>query len=93
VKVLSLNFQLEISAGKGGDRLKLRVETRGAAPAPKGAEAALLAALRKNCRDMADSLDRKWLAPPELELLPPGAIERVQRTGKIRRVNDRRVKV
>ncbi len=92
VKGLSLNFQLEISAGKGGDRLRLRVETRGAAPAPKGAEAALLAALRKNCRDMADSLDMKWLAPPELELLPPGAIERVARTGKIRRVIDRRVK-
>jgi phenylacetate-coenzyme A ligase PaaK-like adenylate-forming protein len=92
VKGLSLHFQVEISAGASGDRLKLRVETRGAAPAPKGTASALLAALRKNCRDMADSLDMKWLAPPELELLPPGAIERVARTGKIRRVIDRRVK-
>lgn len=90
---LSFNFQVEISAGPAGDRFKLRVETRDAAPARKGTEAALLAAIRENCEDMAASLDMKWLAPPEIEILPPGSIERVRRTGKIRRVIDRRVKV
>jgi phenylacetate-coenzyme A ligase PaaK-like adenylate-forming protein len=35
----------------------------------------------------------RWLDKPEIEVLKPNAIERVQRTGKIRRVIDRRVKV
>ena len=89
---LSLNFQVEVSAGKGGDRFKLRVETKdGAAPRPGQAEK-LLAAIREHCEDMTYSLDMKWLQTPEIEILPPGAIERVRRTGKIRRVIDRRVK-
>ena len=35
----------------------------------------------------------KWLDKPVIEVLKPGSIERIQRTGKIRKVVDKRVKV
>ena len=35
----------------------------------------------------------KWLDRPEMEVLKPGSLERIQRTGKIRKVIDKRVNV
>ncbi|MFH1618954.1 MAG: aldehyde dehydrogenase family protein, partial [bacterium] len=88
VSGLSFNFQITVSAKGPMDFLKLRVET-GTKDAVKNAgllKKCLLESIRKNCKDLACTLDHGWMDEPEIEILPPGAIERVARTGKIKRV-------
>ena len=85
---LSCDFQVQGRKAGPQDVLRLRVETS-RRPSP-GLRERLLENVRARCADLAESLERGWLAEPELELLPPGAIARVARTGKIRRVVDLR---
>jgi phenylacetate-coenzyme A ligase PaaK-like adenylate-forming protein len=88
---LSFAFQVEISKRGVQDHVKLRVEMK--EPGEPGARARQLSeAIRQNCEDLVYSLDMKWLDEPEIEILPPNTIERVARTGKIRKVKDLRIK-
>lgn len=97
VPELSFNFQVVIDKKGHKDTLKIRVEARDAvtAAAKSGEDLGrrLMDEIGGHCEDLKDSIRMKWLDRPEIEILKPGTIERVQRTGKIRRVIDKRVKV
>lgn len=91
---LTFNFQVVIEKKGHRDALTVRVEA-GEAGLLKSASAVrdnLWEQLQSHCEDLKESVKMGWLERPGIEILRPGAIERVQRTGKIRRVIDRRVK-
>jgi phenylacetate-coenzyme A ligase PaaK-like adenylate-forming protein len=92
---LSFNFQVLIDKNGHRDTLKLRAEVKDPAALARAGELGdlLWREVEKNCEDLHESVRMRWLDKPEIEVLKPNAIERVQRTGKIRRVIDRRVKV
>lgn len=92
---LSFNFQVVIDKKGHRDTLRLRAEVKDPAALARAGELGdlLWRSIEKHCADLHESVRMKWLDKPEIEVLKPGAIERVQRTGKIRRVVDRRVKV
>jgi len=92
---LSFNFQAVISKKGHRDSLTIRVEVKDAAALARGGELAdlLWREIEAHCEDLRDSVRMKWLDKPEIEVLKPNAIERIQRTGKIRKVIDKRVKV
>lgn len=91
---LSFNFQVEISKKGPEDFLTFRIETGSAKAAVSSAELEkrLRKSIRKNCEDLSYTLDHKWIPEPAIAILPPNSIERVARTGKIKRVADLRVK-
>ena len=97
VPELSFNFQVVIDKKGHKDTLKIRVEARDLAAAQassrEDAGRRLMDEISGHCEDLQDSIRMKWLDKPEIEILRPGAIERVLRTGKIRRVIDKRVKI
>jgi len=92
---LSLNFQAELFRKGHRDAMKLRVETR--VPVSYAEAKRLSDALGRmvhdRCEDLAYVIDNDWMGPPEIEILPPEGIERISRTGKIKRVNDLRIKL
>ncbi|PIU19248.1 MAG: hypothetical protein COT18_08450 [Elusimicrobia bacterium CG08_land_8_20_14_0_20_59_10] len=94
-RVPGLGFNFQVIIGKKGhkDTLAIRVEAKdAAAPARAGELGGLLwCALETHCADLHESVRMKWLDKPVIEVLKPNAIERIQRTGKIRRVIDKRV--
>lgn len=90
---LTFNFQVVIEKKGHRDGLAIKAEAADAGrlkDAPSLA-AALWESLQSHCEDLKESVRMGWLDRPAIEVLRPGAIERVQRTGKIRRVIDRRV--
>jgi phenylacetate-CoA ligase len=89
---LSRDFQAIVFKKGPKDALKIRVQARPGTASGKreGLAKRLSARLRESCEDLARSLESGLLGEPEIEILPPGAIERVARTGKLRRVVDRR---
>lgn len=95
VPELSFNFQAVIDKKGHRDTLKVRVEVKDAAALPRSAELANLLWLQvqSHCEDLHESVRLKWLDKPVIEVLKPNTIERIQRTGKIRKVIDKRVKV
>jgi len=96
VPELSFNFQIIIDKKGHKDMLKIRVESKDAVIQAKAAVklgSRLMKEIEAHCEDLKDSIRMKWLDKPEIEILKPGSIERVQRTGKTRRVIDKRVKV
>ncbi len=97
VPELSFNFQVIIDKKGHKDTLKIRVESRGAAmlTAKAGTDLGrrLMDEIGAHCEDLKDSIRMKWLDKPEIEILKPNTIERVLRTGKTRRVIDKRVKI
>lgn len=86
VPQLSPVFQLRVAKG---ERLTVAAELK-SRTAADGAAARLSAALLRRSGELADSVRRGWLKAPAVELLPPGGIPRVPRTGKVRRVVDSR---
>ncbi len=92
---LSFNFQVLIDKKGHRDTLKIRVEVKDEAALARAGELAdlLWREVEGHCEDLHESVRMKWLDKPEIEVLKPNAIERVQRTGKIRKVIDKRVKV
>jgi len=93
---LSFNFQVEITTREHREVLIIRVETNadGHTPAQmKKFSEQLMKAIRRNCDDLVYVLDHEWMHPPEIAILPPGAIPRVQRTGKIKKVLDKRIQL
>lgn len=89
---LSFNFQIVIDKKGPRDALKIRVEARGRRWNAGSLKIRLLESIRKNCRDLAeDALDRGLISDLEIEILPPDSIKRVARTGKLKRVIDKRI--
>ncbi len=90
---LSFNFQVVIAKKGHRDALAIRAEVKDPAALARGGELGdlLWRELEKHCEDLHESVRMGWLEKPEIEVLKPGAIDRVQRTGKIRRVVDKRV--
>ncbi len=88
----SFNFQVVIAKKGHRDTLTIRAEVKdGAALARAGELGDLLwREIMRHCEDLYESVRMGWLDKPRIEVLSPGAIERVARTGKIRRVLDRR---
>lgn len=96
-KVPDLGFGFQAVIDKKGhkDALTIRAEVRDPAALARSGELGdlLWREVLKHCEDLHESVRLRWLDKPEIEVLAPGAIERVQRTGKLRRVLDRRTKV
>ncbi len=92
---LSFNFQVVIAKKGHKDALAIRAEVKDPAALARAGELAdlLWKELARHCEDLHESVRMKWLDKPAIEVLEPNTIERVLRTGKIRRVVDRRVKV
>jgi phenylacetate-coenzyme A ligase PaaK-like adenylate-forming protein len=92
---LTFNFQAVIDKKGHRDTLKLRVEVKDEAALARAGELAdlLWREVEGHCEDLHESVRMKWLDKPEIEVLKPNTIERIQRTGKIRKVIDKRVKV
>jgi phenylacetate-coenzyme A ligase PaaK-like adenylate-forming protein len=92
---LTFNFQAVIDKKGHRDTLKLRVEVKDVAALARAGELAdlLWREVEAHCEDLHESVRMKWLDKPEIEVLKPNAIERIQRTGKIRKVIDKRVKL
>ncbi len=80
--------------GKKGHRdvLAIRVEVKDAAALARSGELAglLWREIEAHCGDLRESVRLKWLDKPAIDVLKPNAIERIQRTGKIRKVIDKR---
>jgi phenylacetate-coenzyme A ligase PaaK-like adenylate-forming protein len=91
---LSFNFQVVIDDTGHRDKLKLRVEVKDTAALARAGELGdlLWREIEQHCELLQETGSMGWLDKPEIEVLRPGSIERVQRTGKIRKVIDRRVK-
>jgi len=94
VKELSFNFQLIISKTGPHDHIKIRVELKEAQPGGQSQREQtarrFMDSILKNCEDLAWTLEHNWMPEPEIEILPPNAIERISRTGKIKKVKDLR---
>ena len=92
---LSFNFQVLIDKKGHRDVMKLRVEVKDPDALARSGELAdlLWREIEKHCEDLHESVRMKWLDKPVIDVLKPNAIERIQRTGKIRKVVDKRVKV
>jgi phenylacetate-CoA ligase len=81
--------QMQLAAGGGasGETLTVRVEIEGAQP---GAAQAMRDALLAHVGKLAERLADGGLAGLTIEVLPPGALPRNPRTGKVRAVVDER---
>ncbi|MDD2805420.1 MAG: acyl-CoA reductase [Elusimicrobiales bacterium] len=92
---LSFNFQVAIAKKGHRDTLAIRAEVKDPAALARAGELGdlLWRELERHCEDLHESVRMKWLDKPVIEVLKPNAIERIQRTGKIRKVIDKRVKV
>ncbi|HNW43678.1 MAG TPA: acyl-CoA reductase, partial [Elusimicrobiales bacterium] len=92
---LSFNFQAVISKKGHRDSLAIRVEVKDEAALARAGELAdlLWREIEPHCEDLRESVRLGWLDKPAIEVLKPNTIERVLRTGKIRKVIDKRVKV
>lgn len=95
VKELSFNFQLLIEKKGYRDFLTMAVEVNAEKNLKKSVEIKkkLEMKIYAHCGDLRESVKMKWLDPPKIQLLKPGVIERVKRTGKIRRVIDKRIRL
>lgn len=95
VSELSFNFRVIIDKQAHKDKLTIEIETK------KDFDHSLktkikekfYSALYEKCEDLRESVKMGWIDAPEVELLPPNSIERIKRTGKIRRVVDKRISV
>ncbi|PIS47321.1 MAG: hypothetical protein COT17_04055 [Elusimicrobia bacterium CG08_land_8_20_14_0_20_51_18] len=94
-KELSFNFQVIIEKIKHRDRLRLVMEVRNEKDLEhaKDLKDRFYARLYEKCEDLRESVKMGWLDEPEISLVPPNTVERIKRTGKIKRVVDLRIKV
>ena len=95
VKELSFNFQLMMEKKGYKDTLTVAVEVKNAKDLNKADKISqkLRKEIYSHCEDLRESIKMKWLDAPKIELLAPNFIERVLRTGKIKRVIDKRIKI
>ena len=89
---LSFNFQLIIETKGSKDFLRIKAETKTRAKNTGDIKKRLIQSIRGNCEDLTYVLERGWMPEPEIEILPPDSIPKMERTGKIKRVVDKRIK-
>lgn len=93
---LSSIFQIVGLTVGGRDAIELNVELKRAedvgAPRLAALGAKLVERLREHSYKLRAAVEQGWLASLEARILPPGAIERVARTGKAIVIKDKRVK-
>lgn len=97
ISELSFNFQVIIEKAGPKDVLNLHIEKKENKQCDKTDEGKIKSLLwleiEKCCEDLRESVKLGWLDKPNIELLPANAIEKIARTGKIKKVIDRRVSV
>lgn len=79
-------FQLTAERKGARDVLTLTAETNGSPPGEDQVRRAVL----EGSRELAEAVEKGWLESFEVKLLPPGQLPRLPRTGKIKRVVDKR---
>ena len=91
---LTFNFQVVIAKKGHRDTLTIRVEVKDPDALARSGELAdlLWREIESHCEDLHESVRMKWLDKPVIDVLKPNTIERVLRTGKIRKVIDKRIK-
>lgn len=92
VKGLSFNFQVIIDKKKTKDVIEIIIESDQYKNAQKFIPE-LEKSLLKNCQDLQESIRLGWIDMPTIKIVPPDSIERIKRTGKIKRVIDKRIKI
>ena len=93
VPELSFNFQVVIEKKGHRDQVRVKVEVKDEMDLnnSKVISGRLWEKISDYCEDLRESVKMKWLDKPAVEILRPNSIERIQRTGKIRRVIDKRI--
>lgn len=86
----STDFQMLVDHEDHRDRLTLRVATEAAADAPPGCEAELVEALHAARPMLSDLLSQGMIHPIRIEWARLGGLEFNERSGKLKRVIDRR---
>ncbi|MEW6012705.1 MAG: acyl-CoA reductase [Elusimicrobiota bacterium] len=89
---LSFNFQIVIYKKGARDFIEIMVESKKGVEDLK-AEEKLYNSIMENCEDLRESVKMGWIDKPAIKILPPDSIERIKRTGKIKRVIDKRIKI
>lgn len=88
---LALNFQIIVDRQNARDKIEIIIESN------KEISHDMLTKIQKkileNSHDLAQSVKMGWIDPPIIKIVPPDTIQRLERTGKIKRVVDRRIKV
>ena len=89
---LSGQVQVIVQNQDGTEKLTLKAEASGAAAAELRAKLAeqFVDAFLEQEEDVRAAVNMGWLEKPEAEVLEPGHLPRVARTGKVRRVIDER---
>ncbi|HNY13018.1 MAG TPA: AMP-binding protein, partial [Candidatus Wallbacteria bacterium] len=93
---LSSIFQIAGTTRNGSDAIELYVERKDSSEIDAGrAEAIrskLAALLLKHSYKLKNAVESGWISMPEIFILKAGEIERVERTGKVVPIRDKRVK-
>lgn len=92
VKELSFNFQIIIYKKKNRDYLEIIVEYKKNVKDFRNVIKRLQDEILKNCEDLRESINMGLIDMPDIKIVPPNTIERIKRTGKIKRVVDKRIK-
>lgn len=92
VKGLSFNFQIIIDKKGVRDFIEIVVESPLYKKAKELSEQ-LLVRIIENCQDLAESIKMGWIEPPSIRIVPPDTIKRIERTGKIKKVVDKRINI
>jgi len=92
VPSLSFNFQIVIYKKGVRDYLEIYVESKKGADTT-GASEKLYDMIMKNCEDLKESIRMGWIDKPLIKIVPSDTIERIKRTGKIKKVIDKRISI
>lgn len=90
VKELSPNFQVIVDKKGAKDVIEIVIESAKYKDADRFIPR-LRESLLANSQDLAESVKLGWIDLPTIRIVPPQTIERINRTGKIKRVVDRRI--
>ncbi|MCK5684957.1 AMP-binding protein, partial [bacterium] len=89
-KLLTSAYQFQVSIKNSNDHLKLLLETDNINEAEKITDR-FISEFMEIFKDFAFSVEKKWIEPLELEFLTPNEIKRVERTGKLKLIDDQRI--
>jgi phenylacetate-coenzyme A ligase PaaK-like adenylate-forming protein len=89
---LSFNFQVVISKKGTKDQIEIIVEKKDRRKInTDDVIDKLQKSIIENCKDFAESIKMGLIDPPLIKIVEPNTIERIKRTGKIKRVIDKRI--
>ncbi|MCX7642084.1 MAG: GH3 auxin-responsive promoter family protein, partial [Elusimicrobiales bacterium] len=92
IEGLSFNFQVIIDKKGAKDILEIIIESENWKES-KNIIPKLEQKIFENCQDLFESIRMGWIDKPKISIVPPDTIERIKRTGKIKRVVDKRLKI